>query len=107
MEGFESFELLRPIEGEGRYFVYTRWESEEAFQAWLHSDAFTKGHAGGSVGSSEPADGDHGHGAGIRRATQADIPALMGRLDRWARDLHCWDSKWLCRSPSLNNSEWL
>jgi heme-degrading monooxygenase HmoA len=32
--GFLSFELLRPVAGETRYFVYTRWESEEAFQAW-------------------------------------------------------------------------
>ena len=32
--GFLSFELLRPVGGENRYFVYTRWESEEAFQAW-------------------------------------------------------------------------
>ncbi|MEV8509406.1 antibiotic biosynthesis monooxygenase [Actinoplanes sp. NPDC051475] len=33
-EGFLGFELLRPVKGETRYFVYTRWESEEAFQAW-------------------------------------------------------------------------
>ena len=46
MPGFEAFELLRPVEGETRYFVYTRWESEEAFQAWVKSDAFQKGHAG-------------------------------------------------------------
>ena len=52
MPGFESFELLRPVEGETRYFVYTRWESEEAFQAWLNSDAFTKGHAGPPAGAS-------------------------------------------------------
>ena len=32
--GFLGFELLRPVSGEDRYFVYTRWESEEAFQAW-------------------------------------------------------------------------
>ncbi|MEU7944984.1 antibiotic biosynthesis monooxygenase [Micromonospora taraxaci] len=32
--GFLGFELLRPVAGETRYFVYTRWESEEAFQAW-------------------------------------------------------------------------
>ena len=30
MHGFEAFELLRPTEGETRYFVYTRWESEKA-----------------------------------------------------------------------------
>jgi heme-degrading monooxygenase HmoA len=31
--GFEGFELLRPVEGEDRYFAYTRWDSEESFQA--------------------------------------------------------------------------
>ena len=45
MPGFEAFELLRPVEGETRYFVYTRWASEEAFQAWVGSEAFQKGHA--------------------------------------------------------------
>src|SRR5712671_2302224 len=45
MPGFLGFELLRPVEGETRYFVYTRWESEEAFQAWVTSSAFTRGHA--------------------------------------------------------------
>ncbi len=32
--GFLAFELLRPVAGGTRYFVYTRWESEEAYQAW-------------------------------------------------------------------------
>lgn len=32
--GFISFELLRPVAGETRYFVVTRWSSDEAFQAW-------------------------------------------------------------------------
>lgn len=32
--GFLGFELLRPVAGDTRYFVYTRWESEEAYQAW-------------------------------------------------------------------------
>jgi heme-degrading monooxygenase HmoA len=32
--GFLGFELLRPVAGEKRYFVYTKWESEEAYQAW-------------------------------------------------------------------------
>ena len=32
--GFLAFELLRPVGGETRYFVYTKWASEEAFQAW-------------------------------------------------------------------------
>jgi heme-degrading monooxygenase HmoA len=45
MPGFLGFELLRPVEGETRYFVYTRWESEEAFRGWVESEAFTRGHA--------------------------------------------------------------
>ena len=43
--GFLSFELLRPVAGESRYFVYTRWESEEAFQAWSSGPA-REAHAG-------------------------------------------------------------
>lgn len=55
--GFQGFELLRPVEGETRYFVYTRWESEEAFQNWFGSQSFQQGHAqagaqsGGPVGT--------------------------------------------------------
>lgn len=37
--GFLSFELLRPVAGEDRYFVYTRWETEEDYQAWANGDA--------------------------------------------------------------------
>ena len=41
--GFEAFELLRPKQGE-RYLVYTRWRSEDEFQAWVNSPAFQHGH---------------------------------------------------------------
>jgi heme-degrading monooxygenase HmoA len=44
-EGFEGFELLRPVDGTDRYLVYTRWRSEEDFQAWQSSRDFAKGHA--------------------------------------------------------------
>ena len=44
--GFLSFDLLRPTgENEQRWFVMTRWESEEAFRAWVESTAFRHGHA--------------------------------------------------------------
>jgi heme-degrading monooxygenase HmoA len=43
--GFLGFELLRPVAGETRYFVYTRWESEEAFRAWSDGPA-REAHAG-------------------------------------------------------------
>jgi heme-degrading monooxygenase HmoA len=37
--GFLGFELLRPVSGDDRYFVYTKWESEEDFQAWAQGPA--------------------------------------------------------------------
>jgi heme-degrading monooxygenase HmoA len=43
--GFEGFQLLRPTEGGDRYFVMTWWESEDAFQGWMNSQDFAKGHA--------------------------------------------------------------
>jgi heme-degrading monooxygenase HmoA len=44
--GFLSFDLLRPTgDNEKRWFVMTRWESQEAFQAWVDSQAFQHGHA--------------------------------------------------------------
>ncbi len=33
-EGFQSFELLRPVVGEERYFVVTRWDSREDYERW-------------------------------------------------------------------------
>ena len=33
-EGFEGFELLRPRFGEDRYFVVTRWDTREHYEAW-------------------------------------------------------------------------
>ncbi len=60
--GFEAFELMRPADGGGRYFVYTRWASEEAFQGWLASQDFAKAHAhvvAETAGDAQPV----GHGS--------------------------------------------
>lgn len=43
--GFLGFELLRPVGGENRYFVYTRWETEEDFQNWMGGSG-KEAHAG-------------------------------------------------------------
>ena len=37
--GFLGFELLRPVRGETRYFVYTKWETEADYQAWAAGSA--------------------------------------------------------------------
>lgn len=44
-DGFEWFELLRPLEGTDQYLVYTRWRSEEDFQAWM-SGSGKRAHGG-------------------------------------------------------------
>jgi heme oxygenase (mycobilin-producing) len=42
--GFEGFELLRPVAGDERYFVVTRWTDHHSFRAWADSDSFRQGH---------------------------------------------------------------
>ncbi|MEO3792569.1 antibiotic biosynthesis monooxygenase [Nonomuraea sp. B10E15] len=59
-DGFEWFELLRPVEGTERYLVYTRWRSEEDFQNWQQGQAFQRGHAQAAQGQGQ----GHGHGQG-------------------------------------------
>lgn len=44
-DGFEHFELLRPVEGTDQYLVYTRWRDRESFDAWTASRSFVAGHA--------------------------------------------------------------
>jgi heme oxygenase (mycobilin-producing) len=44
-DGFEHFELLRPVEGTDHYLVYTRWRDRAAFDAWTASRSFAAGHA--------------------------------------------------------------
>ncbi|GAA3396111.1 antibiotic biosynthesis monooxygenase [Streptomyces roseoviridis] len=46
-DGFEWFELLRPLEGTDQYLVYTRWRSEEDFQNWMNG-SMKAAHEGGA-----------------------------------------------------------
>ncbi len=60
-QGFLGFELLRPVAGESRYFVYTRWETQEDFEAWAEG----------------PARAAHGHGDAERPQPVASGSALL------------------------------
>ncbi|WP_405861520.1 antibiotic biosynthesis monooxygenase [Streptomyces sp. NBC_01515] len=56
-DGFEWFELLRPVEGTDTYLVYTRWRAEEDFQNWMSGmgqAAHRGGPGGGSAQGSAP-----------------------------------------------------
>ncbi|WP_328790604.1 MULTISPECIES: antibiotic biosynthesis monooxygenase family protein [unclassified Streptomyces] len=59
-DGFEWFELLRPVEGTDQYLVYTRWRSEQDFQAWMEGP-MKAAHQGGGQGG-----GQGGEGGGER-----------------------------------------
>ena len=75
VDGFESFELLRPTEGTDRYLVVTRWRDDAAFQAWVNSAAFQKGHAQSRADAAE-GEASHGHGGGHPGGGQG--PAAIG-----------------------------
>jgi heme-degrading monooxygenase HmoA len=65
-DGFEGFELLKPIDDRTTWLVVTRWRDEAAFDAWVTSPAFAHGHrsAAGSEesGSKDPAAKESGTG---------------------------------------------
>ena len=42
-EGFAGFELLRR-DRDGEYVVLSKWETKEAFTAWVNSDLFKMSH---------------------------------------------------------------
>ncbi|NDZ82224.1 antibiotic biosynthesis monooxygenase [Streptomyces sp. SID10853] len=52
-DGFEWFELLRPVEGTDQYLVYTRWATEADFEKWM-STSMRGAHAGGGEGGERP-----------------------------------------------------
>lgn len=73
VDGFESFELLRPTEGFDRYLVVTRWRDEASFEAWLNSPAFQKGHARAGGGDGPSAGGATGGEAPTPAATGSEV----------------------------------
>jgi heme-degrading monooxygenase HmoA len=82
-DGFEWFELLRPVEGTDDYLVYTRWRDEAAFEAWravqTHAAGPRPGGApggalGGAPGGGPAASGAHaGAPAGGPAASGAEL----------------------------------
>lgn len=45
MPGFISNQVLRPVNENDPYIVFTLWNSRQDFLNWVRSDAFIKGHA--------------------------------------------------------------
>ena len=62
-DGFEGFELLKPTDDRTTWLVVTRWRDEAAFDAWVSSPAFGRGHAHGRTeGSGGEGSGHEGEG---------------------------------------------
>ncbi|MGP5590947.1 antibiotic biosynthesis monooxygenase family protein [Corynebacterium variabile] len=51
-DGFEGFELWRPVAGEDRYFVVTRWADEDAFKRWIDARSEKKAAEAAAAGDS-------------------------------------------------------
>ena len=45
MPGFVSNQVLRPVNDDDPYIVFTLWESRKDFENWVESEEFRKGHA--------------------------------------------------------------
>jgi heme-degrading monooxygenase HmoA len=75
-DGFEGFELLRPVGGNDRYLVYTRWRSEDDFQRWTESQSFQKGHEQAAA-DARRGEGE-GHGQGQEQGHGHGGPAASG-----------------------------
>lgn len=78
--GFEGFELLRPVAGDDRYFVVTRWADEESYAAWRDSDPHTR--KPGEGNGHKPAGEGGEHTSGQKPvATGADLLEFEVVLD--------------------------
>lgn len=76
-DGFEWFELLRPVEGTDQYLVYTRWRDEESFQAWMEGPMKAAHQRGGSSSAQGGAQGGEQGGAQSEGA-ERPAPAATG-----------------------------
>ena len=77
--GFLGFELLRPVAGENRYFVYTQWESEEAYEAWPDGPS-RAAHAAAPGRKPRPPGRDRRQPSGVRGGPAR--PAALGGTPR-------------------------
>ena len=53
-DGFQGFELLKPVDDRRQWLVVTHWADEESYQAWLASADFRQGHGHGPGEAPDP-----------------------------------------------------
>jgi heme-degrading monooxygenase HmoA len=82
-DGFEGFELLKPVDGRTTWLVLTRWRDDASFEAWVNSPAFAHGHRPAARhGSEAPAghggEAPAGHGGEPAAGHGGEPPARVG-----------------------------
>jgi len=82
-DGFEGFELLKPVDGRTTWLVLTRWRDDASFEAWVNSPAFAHGHRPAARhGSEAPAghggEAPAGHGGEPAAGHGGEAPARVG-----------------------------
>ncbi|AKK10681.1 antibiotic biosynthesis monooxygenase family protein [Corynebacterium uterequi] len=75
--GFEGFQLLRPVKGEDRYFVVTRWADQASYDAWWAGEG-RAAHAHGSDG----ADGQPARRPVSMKAELLEFDVVLDSLDQ-------------------------
>ena len=80
-EGFEGFELLKPVDDRTTWLVVTRWRDEAAFDAWVSSPAFGAGH------QSEAGSGGHPHGGGHPQEGEAPKRPVGVSSELWSYEV--------------------
>jgi heme oxygenase (mycobilin-producing) len=83
-DGFEGFELLKPVDDRTTWLVVTRWRDEAAFDAWVNSPAFAHGHRGGEGGGQGGGGHPGGHPGGAHGGGQAPV-AMSSEL--WSYEI--------------------
>jgi heme-degrading monooxygenase HmoA len=84
-DGFEGFELMRPVDDRETWLVVTRWRDDAAFEAWVASPAFGHGHRGSTEGrGGQGAHSGHGHGSGDDGGT---APPVSMSSELWAYEV--------------------
>jgi heme oxygenase (mycobilin-producing) len=88
-DGFEGFELLKPVDDRTTWLVITRWRDEESFQAWVSSPAFGQGHRGdgGGSGGGHPGGAPGGHGAGAGHGHAGGQAPVAMSSELWSYEI--------------------
>jgi heme oxygenase (mycobilin-producing) len=92
-EGFEGFELLKPVDDRTTWLVVTRWRDDASFEAWRNSPAFGQGHQSGGdrpagdrpAGEGHP--GGHPGGAPAGHGQQGGQQPLPIQAELWSYEV--------------------